>query len=255
MQVKSLGKPVKIETIAAVLTLMVAAGCSRIPELPTELPGPITQSIPAPEPVDTATPQVPPQPAPRPQVQQEPTPQLEPIPVTPPPPPVAQSAPIEPQPIPEFQPEAEVQLLTVPATDELTPAQNASLPRKLNFTVLHKANYNPLEKDNGKSFKALISEEIYNAELLRHSVETPKSVNFSTSQVLASSAGQRPSGGYTIGVTEIEEIEDRVVATVVQVVPGPGCITTPAVSFPFEFVVVPSRKPIEIFERQRTQDC
>jgi len=267
MQVNSLVKSVKIKHIAAVLSAVTIVGCSQIPELPTELPGPISlpeqPAEPAATPPTPPTPQVQAPPAPQPRLQQ-PNPQLEPIlppqaqqPIEPAPPaPIAESsAPVQPQPTPQSQlsPEPEVQLLPVPQSQ--TETQNVSLPRKLDFTVLHKANYNPLEKDNGKSFKALITAEIYNSELLRHSVETPKSVNFGTSQVLASSAGQRPSGGYTIGVTEIEETEDRVIATVVQVVPGPGCITTPTVSFPYEFVVVPSRKPIEIFERQRTEDC
>jgi len=42
MQVNSLVKSVKIKHIAAVLSAVTIVGCSRIPELPTELPGPIS---------------------------------------------------------------------------------------------------------------------------------------------------------------------------------------------------------------------
>jgi len=142
-----------------------------------------------------------------------------------------------------------------PAPDAQSATSQAEWPIELDFNVLHKANYNPLETDNGKSYRALRSAAIYSNELARHSIETPKEVDFDDSQVLVSSSGQRPSGGYTIGVTKLEELEDKVIATVTQVNPGPACITPQFVSFPFEFIVVPSRKPIEIFEQQKTNSC
>lgn len=121
--------------------------------------------------------------------------------------------------------------------------------------VLHKASYNPFDRDNGKSFRALKSLEIYRSELGRHSVETTKAVDFNTAQVLVSSIGEKPSGGYTVSATDIEEFDDNIVVTVVQTIPGPNCVTTQGATHPFEFIVVPSRKPIEIFERQKIDQC
>ena len=121
--------------------------------------------------------------------------------------------------------------------------------------VLHKASYNPFDRDNGKSFRALTTMEIYRTELGRHSIETVKPVDFSSSQVLVSSIGEKPTGGYTVSATNIEEFDDIIVVTVVQTIPGPACINTQGATHPFEFVVVPSRKPIEIFERQRINEC
>ena len=125
----------------------------------------------------------------------------------------------------------------------------------LEFEVLHKANYNPFELDNGKSFKTVQTEADYRAELVRHSIEVTKPVDFATSQVLVSSAGEKPIGGYSVSVTKVEEFEDSVVATVVQTVPGPSCVTTQGITHPYEFVTVPTTKPIEIFERQTVDAC
>lgn len=131
----------------------------------------------------------------------------------------------------------------------------ADLSAELGIQVLHKANYNPFELDNGKNFRTLQSQEVYISELARHSIETPKVVDFNTQQILVSSAGEKPTGGYNISVTKVEDSEDSVVVTVVQSIPGPGCINTPGKTHPFEFVLIPSTKPIQVFERQKVENC
>ncbi len=134
-------------------------------------------------------------------------------------------------------------------------AAAADLSDELGIQVLHKANYNPFELDNGKSFRTLQSQEFYISELGRHSIETPKEVDFNTQQILVSSAGEKPTGGYNISVTKVEDSEDGVVVTVVQSIPGPGCINTPGKTHPFEFVLIPSTKPIQVFETQKVENC
>lgn|GEM_PF-4693952 len=137
------------------------------------------------------------------------------------------------------------------AVSDTTPTE----PVDIEIEVLHKADFNPRGSDVGKSFRALQTPEVYANELARHSVETPKPVDFRSSQVLASSLGEKTTGGYAVSVTKITETNANMVVTVVQSIPGPGCITTQAASHPYEFVVIPSRKPIEIFERQQIDDC
>lgn len=132
---------------------------------------------------------------------------------------------------------------------------NPGQPDQGGIEVLHKASYNPFNRDNGKSFRALNTFEIYRSELGRHSIETPKPVDFRSNQVLVSSIGEKPTGGYNVSATDIQEYDNNVVVTVIQTIPGPGCITTQSATHPFEFIVVPSLKPIEIFERQRIDEC
>jgi len=155
--------------------------------------------------------------------------------------------PPEPLPAPGASPQARSTTVTL--------TEQSATVNESGIRVLHKASYNPFDRDNGKSFRALNTLEIYRTELGRHSIETTKPVDFRTSQVLVSSIGAKPTGGYTVSATDIEEFDDNIVVTVVQTIPGPSCITTQGVTHPFEFVVVPSRKPIEIFERQRINQC
>ena len=151
---------------------------------------------------------------------------------------------------------SEVTLATapVPQAQTITLKESPEVPES-GIRVLHKASYNPFDRDNGKNFRALNTLELYRSELGRHSIESTKPVDFSSAQVLVSSIGEKPTGGYTVSATDIEEFEDNIVVTVVQTIPGPSCITTQGVTHPFEFVVVPSRKPIEVFERQRVSEC
>jgi len=136
-----------------------------------------------------------------------------------------------------------------------TPQPTSSGVQELDIQVLHKANYNPFDQDNGKSFRALNNVENYRSELGRHSIETAKPVDFKSAQVLVSSVGEKPTGGYSVSVTKMEEYPDNVLVTVIQTIPGPGCITTQGKTYPFEFVIVPSLKAIEIFERQKIEEC
>ena len=137
-----------------------------------------------------------------------------------------------------------------------TPAPVRNIqPGELEYDVLHKANFNPFNINTGKSFRALQTLRIYQSELGRHSLETAKPVDFDTAQVLVSSAGEKPTGGYTISVTGMELTADEVIVTVVQTIPGPSCVTTAGKSHPFEFVLIPSKKPIQIFERQKVENC
>lgn len=145
--------------------------------------------------------------------------------------------------------------VTAPVQPETAPAPVSSGVQELEIRVLHKANYNPFDRDNGKSFRALNNVENYRSELGRHSIETAKPVDFNNSQVLVSSVGEKPTGGYSVSAAKMEEYPDNIVITVIQTVPGPSCITTQGKTYPFEFVVVPSLKPIEIFERQKIEEC
>ncbi|OED41687.1 hypothetical protein AB833_09055 [Chromatiales bacterium (ex Bugula neritina AB1)] len=126
---------------------------------------------------------------------------------------------------------------------------------ELSFKRLHKADYNLDDSPTVKSFNTLRSLADYKTELARYSIEVTMNVDFSRSVVLASTLGSQPSGGYVIGVTKIEEFADKARVTVELVSPGDNCITTSAISNPYEFVEIPTVKVLEIIETARTLDC
>lgn len=147
--------------------------------------------------------------------------------------------------LPELPPEPEA---------KITPP-DSELASELEIVVLHKANFNPLDQDHGTSYEVINSVEKYQSRLQLHTIETPKPIDFGQSQILVSSAGEKPTGGYKVSTTSLEEYSDRIVATIVQVIPGPDCVTTPSITHPFEFVHIPSVKPVIISQRQEVEDC
>ncbi len=74
-------------------------------------------------------------------------------------------------------------------------------------------------------------------KLIQANAPEPK-VDFNTHAIIAVFAGQKPTGGYSISVTKIEDGEMRnVVVTLTS--PGADCMVTQAVTTPYQIVTVP----------------
>jgi hypothetical protein len=65
------------------------------------------------------------------------------------------------------------------------------------------------------------------------------SVDFSRDLVIAVAAGQRPSGGHEIAVSQVTEDKGELQVEVVETSPGPNCMTTSSLTQPVDVVVVP----------------
>jgi len=126
---------------------------------------------------------------------------------------------------------------------------------ELSARVLHKADYNIDDSETVRSYRQITDDQDYRTELARYSVEVPAEIDFTASSVVALSMGTQPHGGYAVGVSRVEEYEARVVVEVVLTTPGETCVTTEAISHPFEFAEVPSAKMIEFTEVQRVTEC
>ncbi len=58
--------------------------------------------------------------------------------------------------------------------------------------------------------------------------------------------GEKPTGGYSITVSEVEETPTTIIVTVVEREPEAGALTTMAITNPYAIVRINSKKPIEI---------
>ncbi|HEY0045089.1 MAG TPA: protease complex subunit PrcB family protein [Flavobacterium sp.] len=58
--------------------------------------------------------------------------------------------------------------------------------------------------------------------------------------------GEKTTGGYKIGVENVEETADKVIVTVKDINPEPGSMVTQAFTYPYTVVKINSRKPIEV---------
>lgn len=81
-------------------------------------------------------------------------------------------------------------------------------------------------------------------------------VDFATHSVLLAAMGQRTTGGYEIAIPEVRGAQEGLVATVVAVSPGEGCMVTQALTAPATAVRVPAADDDVTFEeRPETLDC
>lgn len=146
-------------------------------------------------------------------------------------------------------------------TKELPPLVDVDQPvevsviQQLSVAVLHKADYNIDDSQTVKGFKVLATDTDYRTELARYSVEVPKPIDFSQNRVLVSTMGTQGRGGFIISAVRAEEYAEKVVVTVELTVPGASCITTQAVSNPYEFAIIPTLKPIEFVESVVISQC
>lgn len=81
-------------------------------------------------------------------------------------------------------------------------------------------------------------------------------VDFDRFMVIVASMGSRPTGGYAISIEGATRQRDRMVVTVLEVEPGPGCVTTQAFTSPWTAVRIPaSEGPVAFVDRHETAEC
>ncbi|TMI09973.1 protease complex subunit PrcB family protein [Candidatus Bathyarchaeota archaeon] len=64
-------------------------------------------------------------------------------------------------------------------------------------------------------------------------------VNFTERTVLAVFLGEKPTGGYSIQITDVDSRASHLVVTVLTTVPGPYCIVTQAFTSPYQMIWIP----------------
>jgi hypothetical protein len=84
----------------------------------------------------------------------------------------------------------------------------------------------------------------------------PPEVDFDANVVVALYMGKRPTGGYVIEVERVREVGDAIEVRAVATQPGSGCITTQAITAPYQLVRIPvDNEPVLIERRTRRRDC
>lgn len=82
-------------------------------------------------------------------------------------------------------------------------------------------------------------------------------VDFTKAVVVAVAAGQRPTGGYEIAVDRVGQAGGELTVQVLEISPGPNCITSTSPTQPVDVVVVPTvaLKSWSFSERKETRAC
>lgn len=86
--------------------------------------------------------------------------------------------------------------------------------------------------------------------------ESPPAVDFDSSLVVFVALGQRPTGGYSVAVASVRRSDGGVIVRYVEREPGPGCMTTQALTAPYQVVKLPVvGGPVRFERRVEVRSC
>ncbi len=81
-------------------------------------------------------------------------------------------------------------------------------------------------------------------------------IDFANHTVLAVFQGMKPSGGYGLNITQVEDTDSQVVVTVVERVPGALCYVTLGITHPYQIVQIPkTQKPVDFAIITEVRKC
>lgn len=109
--------------------------------------------------------------------------------------------------------------------------------------------------------EAIRDDSAYTALWLEHTanvspVPDRPYVDFGQDMVIAAFMGERPTGGYELAVTAIEEYTDTLVVQIKHVLPGSGCGVIQALTQPHHIVRLPRSAKVVVFQASVEQvDC
>jgi hypothetical protein len=113
--------------------------------------------------------------------------------------------------------------------------------------------------DNGiytrKQTKVISTQSEYDDELLNYTSSAPADIDFTEGKVLLADMGQRNTGGYSIEVRSINVAEQYVTVNIRLTKPGQNCVTTDAITNPYQFVFIPTQKEILVTENLVIHQC
>ncbi|NOY73298.1 MAG: protease complex subunit PrcB family protein [Gammaproteobacteria bacterium] len=106
-----------------------------------------------------------------------------------------------------------------------------------------------------KQAKVIGNQVSYNRVLLNYTSLAPATLDFSKGTVLLVDMGQRNSGGYAIGTTSVNVSENFVVVNVSLSIPGENCAVSLALTNPYQFIFIPTKKEVLISEKLTVAQC
>lgn len=140
-----------------------------------------------------------------------------------------------------------------------TPALKKTEPTADEWTILLKGTQCAVKQPTQKIIKTL---DEFSAEWKKVfsgmdiPPEIPK-VDFGKSWVVAAFMGEKNKGGFEVGVASVQQGADLFVVTVSHITPGPNCMSTMAIEYPYVFAEIarfPALKA-EFKVAEEVKDC
>lgn len=143
----------------------------------------------------------------------------------------------------------------VPGDTDGTPTTTtgtSTLPVAISFRVIDSGTQAANAKTR-KNYAAYTADSFKKLWEIARGANAPAlpSVDFSKEYVIGVFAGEKPSGGYSITVSSITDAGDTRTVAVTISKPGEGCVTTQALTSPYQIIIVP--ESIAFLERSDTE--
>lgn len=81
-------------------------------------------------------------------------------------------------------------------------------------------------------------------------------IDFNSNQLILILMGEKTSGGYSIGVENIIEINAESIITIGEKKPGKTCMTTSVMTYPYQLIIIPKTNKQIVYKRiERLYEC
>ena len=126
---------------------------------------------------------------------------------------------------------------------------------ELEYREVGKGEYGAIEEKKGVVVRS--SEEW--ADLwadLFPTQQIASAINFDENMLIAVFSGEKSTGGYSVEIKRVDEFADKIQVSVIENMPGEGCIVTQALTSPYHIVEIDkSSKPVEFSFSNNTINC
>ncbi len=134
--------------------------------------------------------------------------------------------------------------------------QNNSF-KSITYTTLHDKIYNVKQYESETSF-AINSQEEMNEKVCfdKNLPDCSAFVDFDKQTAFFYFPGPKPSGGYSLNITDVKEYEDKVVIEIVENQPGKNCMNIQMITYPWAGVKFEkTEKKVEFNVGKKEVDC
>ena len=143
------------------------------------------------------------------------------------------------------------------ATSSEPAAASAQSPATVSFTTLNTGTRaaQVTARKNYAAGDATGLEKLWALAFGANATSTP-AINFDKQEVIGIFAGEKPTGGYAIKVTKVEDSATERTIHIALVVPGAKCVTTQSVTSPYTIISLPlSSLPLAHQDATSTSEC
>lgn len=127
--------------------------------------------------------------------------------------------------------------------------------RTISYSVMHSGQQRVEDIGSSKKSYVISTDEEYQAVLADYTIDSPDEIDFDEERVLLVDLGERADNSFSIGIDEMVEYDDYVIADVEVKQKNENCGISEVVSYPFVFFNVPTDKDILIREDYVSVSC